>query len=276
MDRASTRGAPGRARRISNTRHTLPITRPMRVAVPLPRPPILGTVVTLTVALGISAGDAADPRLLLPGQYHGDEVTAVSGETWMAMVRGDRGTDRLTTVTVAVDIVRDDLLDHDGPPTGKRVTAAPGGDAILFLMRNVSGVRNGPVTTVAADVPLSTGEPLECRLGGVAYQVALSCDGRGRSAGSEPACSLLVRRGREAQVLRTYHALVDGNAIVGVGDDATPRVVWAGDLNRDGALDLLIDLTDHYNVSQPTLFLSPGRREGPWLERVAEHRSVGC
>ena len=58
--------------------------------------------------------------------------------------------------------------------------------------------------------------------------------------------------------------------------ETQPKLLWAGDLDGDHALDLLIDVTDHYNVSRPTLFLSRGRRAGILLEPVAKHESVGC
>lgn len=146
----------------------------------------------LFVGMLASHALAGEPRLLRPGQYHGHEVTAVSGESWLALVRDAGGRDRLAPVTLRVDTVRDEMVDDDGPATGKLVSAAPGGDAILFLVKGINGMRA------------------------------------------------------------------------------------AGDLDGDRALDLLIDLTDHYNVSRPTLFLSRGRRAGTLLERVATHESVGC
>jgi len=42
------------------------------------------------------------------------------------------------------------------------------------------------------------------------------------------------------------------------------------------ALDLMIDLTDHDNVSRPTLFMSRKRGGRTLLEQVAAHESVGC
>jgi hypothetical protein len=61
-----------------------------------------------------------------------------------------------------------------------------------------------------------------------------------------------------------------------VGNDALPQLLFAGDLDRDGRLDLLIDTTDHYNVSKPTLFLSSAAYKGVFLRRVSEHVAVGC
>lgn len=47
---------------------------------------------------------------------------------------------------------------------------------------------------------------------------------------------------------------------LGRDEDATPSLPWAGDLDRDGRLDYLLDTTDHYNVSE----LTPPTRRRPW------------
>ncbi|MET0807665.1 MAG: hypothetical protein ABWX93_02785, partial [Pseudoxanthomonas sp.] len=61
-----------------------------------------------------------------------------------------------------------------------------------------------------------------------------------------------------------------------LGDDASPTLLFAGDLDRDGKLDLIFDGTDHYNVSRPTLFLSSPAGQGELLHEVARYESVGC
>ena len=70
------------------------------------------------------------------------------------------------------------------------------------------------------------------------------------------------------------HAADDGT--MRLGDDAMPRLLFAGDLDRDGRLDLIFDITDHYNVSRPTLFLSSGAADGKPLRAAARYESVGC
>lgn|SRR5262245_36368434 len=217
---------------------------------------------------------ADEPRLLRPGQYHGKEVTGISGERWLALVHDAAGRDRLAPVTLRVDTVRDELVDADGPPTGKRVSAAPGGE-IVVLLAGIPELRPRSVTTLAIDREITPSEPARLALRGGVYQLTLECGIPAHGVGSEQvACSLVVRRANWAQVLRTYDAQFVDGAFVAVGDDAQPKLLWAGDLNGDGALDLLLDLSDHYNVSRPTLFLS--RRHGALLESVAMHQSVGC
>ncbi|MCO4774079.1 MAG: hypothetical protein KDA24_28875 [Deltaproteobacteria bacterium] len=55
-----------------------------------------------------------------------------------------------------------------------------------------------------------------------------------------------------------------------------PSAMWAGDLDLDGLLDLIIEESWHYNLSQPALWLSPAAEEGQALGRVTGLASVGC
>jgi len=59
-------------------------------------------------------------------------------------------------------------------------------------------------------------------------------------------------------------------------DEGFPHVVWAGDLDRDGKLDLLLDLTWHYNVSAPTLYLSSRATAGEFAGLAGYIVLTGC
>jgi hypothetical protein len=52
--------------------------------------------------------------------------------------------------------------------------------------------------------------------------------------------------------------------------------LFAGDLGRDGRLDLSLATTGHDNVGRPTLFLPSRARDGELARAVAVHSSVGC
>jgi hypothetical protein len=56
-------------------------------------------------------------------------------------------------------------------------------------------------------------------------------------------------------------------------DEGSWSLVWAGDLNRDGRLDLLLRASHHYNVDVLRLFLAG--RDGR-LHEVAAFQTTGC
>ena len=221
---------------------------------------------------------SASPEILVPGEYHGDEVQATSGAGWLGLFQPEAGDMVVAQVKLHVDTVLDALLDENGPPTGKRVGSS-GGPAVL-LMKDVPRVEPGPVRTIAADVLLVPNEPVSLALEATQPVVLeLACAAPASSRGrAQSTCKLVLRAEAEpkSQVLRTYEAYWDEGGFGGAGNDAPVRILWAGDLDRDSRLDLLVDLTDHYNVSRPTLFLSSSAQGDSLVAVVAEHQSTGC
>lgn len=59
-------------------------------------------------------------------------------------------------------------------------------------------------------------------------------------------------------------------------DDAMIIIQFAGDIDGDKRLDLLIDTSDHYNADCPTLYLSRPAEKGHIIKVVGMHCSVGC
>lgn len=60
------------------------------------------------------------------------------------------------------------------------------------------------------------------------------------------------------------------------GDEAPLSLLFAGDLDGDGRLDLILDLSPHYNVRRPTLLLSRPAAPGDLLQAAAAHEATGC
>ena len=61
-----------------------------------------------------------------------------------------------------------------------------------------------------------------------------------------------------------------------LGHDGRPQIIWAGDLDRDGKLDLLLNLTTHYNTTRLVLFLSSQAKSENLMEVVGELTTTGC
>jgi hypothetical protein len=58
--------------------------------------------------------------------------------------------------------------------------------------------------------------------------------------------------------------------------DGPPALHWAGDLDREGKSDLVIDITNHYNLSRMALFLSSLAKEGELVGLAGFFDSGGC
>lgn len=223
------------------------------------------------------AANVCATDLLLPGDYHGDEINARDREVWLALVQDAHGRTRLEARPVDVMAVNDPVLDDEVGVSGKRVGAQH--DDVLFYLRDLPGVPAGAVATAFS----ANGEPLSIDLAlDRRFQLRQRDAGRLRlvcsaAIDSTRNCALQLSFNRQTQQLATWPA--NGAASTSqlrLGDDAWPHLRWAGDIDRDGRLDLLIDTSDHYNVSQPTLFLSSRAKPGELVGVAALLRSVGC
>ncbi|WBA44174.1 hypothetical protein [Hymenobacter canadensis] len=59
-------------------------------------------------------------------------------------------------------------------------------------------------------------------------------------------------------------------------DDEMIDILFVGDLDGDSIPDVIINKSNHYNVTNPALFLSKPAGKGTLLKEVGEHRSIGC
>lgn len=248
---------------------------------------MLGLALAAVLAAG-PAGTAAGargpglqaPGLQLPGMFHGDETVARDGERWLALVDGTGGA-RLREVRVSVKPAHDPVLDDADGRSGRIVESVPGlGGGVVAYVRG-PGLRARPVVRAAvgepSGAPPGPGGPatVTLRLGARTYRLETQCE-------PDPAirdayrCAIVLIEGARRQALVEMAGTRVPDAGIALGDDAAPHLIFAGDLDGDGALDLIYDATDHYNVAAPTLFLSGGAGADELLRAVAAHRTTGC
>ena len=221
-----------------------------------------------------------------PGQFHGDEPVARDGERWLALrVDGDNAA--LVTTTLAVRAVEDPTVDAAGQRSGLAVSSADDGSVVMYLRG--SGLRDGRIER--AQVGPGTGSlPYAIGFRGQRYRLDARCDAtpfRHVDAQAHYACRIVFDDGARAQTLAAMTGYYEvGATTISLGDDASPRLLFAGDLDRDGKLDLIFDTSDHYNKSRQTLFLStPALPDGEVLDgmprdgmlrEVAHQEALGC
>ena len=218
--------------------------------------------------LALAAAFALQPV----GTFHGDETIARDGERWLAL-RTD-GPPALVATTARVKAVNDPVEDDEHGRSGREV--ASGVEGAEWLLRGGT-LRAGPVVPATGDAPdralPEPGRPALLRLGARTYRLSLDC---GPTPASPASCALRLAEGGRAQTLLRVAASRGDDGRLQLGDDAGPVLLFAGDLDRDGRLDLLLDTTDHYNLSQPVLLLSSQATPRELVRAVATHRSTGC
>jgi hypothetical protein len=205
--------------------------------------------------------------LLTTGAFHGDEVKAHTGERWLALLPGSSGF-AWQTVSITTRRVEDAVVDGPGEKTGIEVTVKAGDPVLLLkgaselLGRKVRASLYKPQGLVLPDK-----DALELSIAGHASYRLLVVDRRMGDDAPEKPSRLVLESGGVEQVLYEWPSgLLDQHC----------KLVWAGDLDGDGKLDLFMILSDHYNVTGSTLFLSSRSSSGKLVELVAAFITMGC
>jgi hypothetical protein len=220
---------------------------------------------------------AAEPQLLLPGEWHGAEVRANDWERWLGVTLMWQGGWELREYIVRVEPVTDPVVDEAGEMTGKRVRVTEGGEP-SFLLRGIDGLAPGQILT-ASDIPTEITREQALRLtlpNGAGLELSLDCRNPIFDAEGLAACPLVTGDNEGRQTIATITLYRPAPEKVEFTAERPPQLLWAGDLDRDGRLDLLIDLSNHYNASSPTLFLSAPAGAEEKLRRVAAFTTSGC
>jgi hypothetical protein len=210
-------------------------------------------------------------KMLLTGEFHGDEVTAKSGEKWLGLFKED---DKyfLRYAKIKVSRVRDEIVDEDPKAkTGKKVSIENKIEPI-FLLDKAKMLREGEITTLYNSPKDEGGKQMEngfsesYKLDGKIYTLKVVNE-KTSETGISKGSKLVLESEETKQVLVS---LPNG------GNDAFWHLLWVGDLDRDGKLDFYADVSWHHNVSNPVLFLSSQAEKGKLVKDVADFRSVGC
>lgn len=243
------------------------------------------TRVVLLVFLVLSTVDARLKEnrydIAQVGCFHGNEVTARGGEKWSALFRnGDLY--QLADVTISVDSCRDQISDEPGQTTGRSIRI-PGDRTPLVLVRGLRafGPRPLKIETAArmgmpaggrgqAPWKLPPGERFRLKLRRSQYDIAATGD----YDPSRPEGDRLVI-GYHLRITNPVGRVQDLAVPRRFGEDGVPSILWAGDLDRDGKLDLLIDLSRE-NVASRALFLSSQASGKRLMRLVASREYVGC
>ncbi len=269
----------------------------------------------LLVLMAGAAGAAekkTDVQLLRIGTFHGEEVTAESGEKWFALRKTAEGY-ALEEVEIAVDAAFDALLDYDPKKPEDKSKKSGKEVSILGEDRNAQGYQY-PIILVRGDNlkagPLETAFPTDrhrdeeyralgnfaprpslwMELGKRNYQLELQIAWSWKEqkddkcelslSSQNPGNKKYVRQliGEQFPPDSNWREIENRKTmpmacIIG---DGFPELLWAGDLDRDGKLDMLLAPRYHYNNDSTVLFLSGPAGEDELVKRVAEFTATGC
>jgi hypothetical protein len=205
-------------------------------------------------------------RIFFTGAFRSRAVTVKSGEEWFGLFPTQSGFE-LSRVTIKVEHVVAVAADT-------KVSVNKPGEPIL-LIKGLANLAEGPIKTVFwGNIFLEPGHGLGLKLtDNIRYGLIASGTTKTEETGKHIInyAIKLIYNTRTAINIRSQE-LVHRK---GIDMDSPPKILWAGDLDRDEKLDLLMDLPDHYIVRQPTLFLSSMAKKDQLLMQVDSCRFGG-
>lgn len=248
------------------------------------------TIVTLAIGLRLfaqpvyaqvsSAATKDRIQLLTLGTFHGEEADAENGEEWWALMRTPEG-HVVRSAKIAVNVVNDPIVDNEDESTGKEITLKDSvpEEECLFLVRGLSGIRER-TTPVLFEGYLFLSPGQTVRFGsyerGISFRAESNADSNGTVSYELVASSWQTGQDGDSETREQTVFALSGMHEGPPFDGSCGVIEWIGDLDGDGHWDFLANLSDHYNVSQPTLFLSTQRKANEVAGKSAEFRTTGC
>jgi hypothetical protein len=217
----------------------------------------------------VSVNDARSRKLQVQlleiGEFHGDEVNAHTSNGWLGLFVSKKES-ALRSTSIRVSRVFDPIVD-DGTKkiTGKRVRV-PQSIEPVFLVKNAPKLQSGIIKTILAEqTNLSIGESISLTLENQHYQIRFVAT----SNNTNPAlgnAKVQIVMGGVTQILSSNLSKDEGGF----------SILWAGDLDGDGKLDLYVNAAPHDNVESKRLLLSSQAGKGQLIQEIARFEITGC
>ena len=202
------------------------------------------------------------PRLLSHQAYQDRQVAVRDGETWLGLFHAASGWEVAATTL------------HIGPAPNAcgnehRVTLDRAGTP-MFLGAGIPALREGPVPSVLdSALVMQPGMSRDFRIGENTFR--LRATNRPRNDLHDYVLELVSLDDHRVTALVSFHA---GTTMDPAAKPA--QVLWAGDLDHDGMLDVYADINLFEHPGHWVLFLSSAARSGQVVGKAAELQGMDC
>ncbi|KAF2510893.1 VCBS repeat-containing protein [Flavobacterium zhairuonense] len=213
-------------------------------------------------------------NILWTGLFHGDEVDSnLQKKIWYGLFKS--GNNYLFSKTaISINHAFDPVLDEDETEqTGWEVSTEIK-DTCVILVEKMPDFADRNVEFVKLPKNVYPGENYEFQFLGTQYKLFAT----GKKKKEHPDSDWLVVSDYKLYLTASRNGKVMTELLTAKKnfDDQMVSVVFAGDLDGDGKLDLILDTANHYNVSSLTLYLSKSADKNKIIKPVGVLIFVGC
>jgi len=213
-------------------------------------------------------------KILWTEVFHNDEVDPkLEKRTWFGLFKNGNNYSFLKT-DISIKNAYDPVLDEDeSEKTGWEVSSSIK-DTCVILVEKLPGFADRNVQFVKVPERVYPEENFEFEFLGAQYKLFATGKKKKETPDSDwwvvSDYKLYLKtsiNGKEVTELLTAKKNFDEQMI---------KIIFAGDLDGDGKLDLIIDTASHYNVSSLTLYLSKSAEKNKIIKPVGVFTYVGC
>lgn len=213
-------------------------------------------------------------KVLTVGTFHSDEVwDGADREKWFGLFRGKTGF-YIAETKIKTERINDDILDKAGEKTGWKVQTV-NKDTSIILMERLSFLRRHNLNrAVLSKDQIFPSDTVRITYLGIDYN--LYATGGKKKLIDNP--DWFEVWNYKLFMTATIKGQIHKSLLVSQPnfDDQMINIIFAGDIDGDGILDLVIDTSRHYNATSPTIYLSRPAEKGEIVKPVGGHTSVGC
>ncbi|NUM49958.1 MAG: hypothetical protein HUU48_02470 [Flavobacteriales bacterium] len=213
-------------------------------------------------------------KILPQSTFHGNEVWEnAENEVWWGLFNGKKGW-YISKTEIKLHKVYDPIFDADDEKTGSKIISNNSDNCILLFVKNsyIKG-RKVQKENLAKDY-IYPGDTLKFWYKAVHYEITAT----GGKRKPEYSADFFEVWNYKLYISANIKGRIKKSLLVAQPNfnNQLTYLLFAGDIDGDNILDLIINTSRHYNVSSPTLYLSKPADKDGLLVPVGMHTSMGC
>lgn len=213
-------------------------------------------------------------KLMYPGTLHDGEADSSDLKTsWLGMFKTASGYEWKPTRLLAKRI-KDEVVDGDSEETGWELSTSVS-DSCFILVEANRWLKPGNISQAAIPIEqLLPGEEIVVKLANKSYR--LFAKGEKKEIQDNPGVWEITHYELWLECLETELPKTTLLTAIPSFKDAMVKILFAGDLDQDDALDLILNTTEHYNLYRPTVYLSSPADAKHCVKPMGLMETSGC
>jgi hypothetical protein len=213
-------------------------------------------------------------EILLTGSFHEDEVSQNANEkNWFGLFKTSEGY-KLSETELITKRANDPIVDeNESDQTGWEVNTTIN-DTCIILIEKLPYLAERKITAIKIPETISPKEKFNFSFLGINYTLYATGEKKKEDENSDS----FVVSNYKLYLTADINGRQQTELIVAQPnfDESIIQIIFAGDIDGDNKIDLIIDTSNHYNVSRPTLYLSKPCENGKIIKPIGSFKSVGC